>query len=172
MAKRPAGPAADKVEVDAPGSKKAKEASFKASHRIQGPLDTSPALAELDPGPSSKRALRTAKAAATRTIAYRSGDFKPFVKLFAPAVKSICAKENRPVTMNEVVTELIATTRSKPKLGKALKRAFVSRGLREGLWQVSRVVEGKQKVYLRSEYTQIAHDPRHWRFVQPTAAAA
>ena len=99
--------------VDSEASKKAKPDVHEVGFTVIWPNDTSPQFAKLDVANESHRALRTAKAEATSETKYRhgvkGGGYEDFVEPFAAAVASACAKWSRPVTLNEVITEIAET---------------------------------------------------------------
>ena len=149
MAKRPqAGSAAAGSDADA---KKAKPPVHVCTLDIMIPFNTEPESPKLSAGPASKRAARNAEEAATEVLHIKNprgvgseawaASFELFAKPFGAAVTSACAKLSRPVTLNEVITE-IAETGCKLKISKALKERFAWDGFKECRWQISREVPG------------------------------
>ena len=170
--KRSAAPraAASVDSVDA--SKKQKPEVHEGSVTVVWPNDTSPQIAKLDRGNESSRALREAEAAATEVLhitprgagseAGRAASFELFAKPFGAAVASACAKWSRPVTLNEVITE-IAETGCKVQIGKTLKQEFAWRGFSRGRWQISRRVHGQGLVAFPKGSLR-DKDAKKWRF--------
>ena len=156
-------------------AKKAKPHVCVSSHEIMIPPNTEPESPILSAGPAAQREAQKAEAAATEVLqfkeprgagseAIRAADFKRFAKPFGAAVASACAKRRRPVTLNEVTTE-IAETGCKLKIPKRLKDEYAWEGFRQERWGNSRVqFAGRDPVAYPKGTTMKGLRSKDWRF--------
>ena len=178
MPKRPqAGSAAAGSDADA---KKTKPHVCVSSHAIRIPPNTEPESRKLSGGCASQRAAREADENATEVLhiklprgvvseAVRTASFELFAKPFEAAVASACAKWHRPVTLNEVITE-IAKTGCKLKIGKQLKEQYVWKGFNGGRWVISRVQKSGLDPVAYPKDAAMPSRSKDWRF-SPSPAA-
>ena len=170
MPKRPkkADPAAAAVDSDA--SKKPKPREHVIKVKVYWPPDVSERTATLSTGNESKRAARTAEAAATGTMHFRNNaDYPRFVGPFEAAVASALAsaraEKRGPVSLNDVTTAMMKVTNSKLKFeGKRLKNIFAWRGFKEGRWQITRDVPGQGQVAF-PRGSPMDKNPPKWKFL-------
>ena len=135
--------AARQAAVDSDeASKKRKPEVHEGSVKVIWPRDTSPQIAKLCTSAESKRAMRTAEAAATKETRYQQGDFKLFAPPFKAAIASAFAETGGPVSLSRVITAMTKAT-GKVKIGKDLKSRFAWDGFGQGQWQISRRVPGQ-----------------------------
>ena len=108
-AARAAAAAVDSDEA----SKKAKPDVHEVSFVVVWPKDVSPQIAKLDAQQESKRAARQAKQKATSEEAYGQHDYVKFAVPSKAAVASAFTEWRRPVTVTEVINEMIRTGSAK-----------------------------------------------------------
>ena len=136
-AKRVAAAATDA----APDGKKSKHPGFVMTLTVPAPENLSPVPLDLDAAHESMRAAQKAKQEAKRVEQYGRQDFAKFATPFAAAIASASAEKGRPVSLNEVITEMTNMTDCEPKFSpKTLKEKWCWDGFARDLWQISRHV--------------------------------
>ena len=165
MPRRPKRPTRSAAASDA-DAKKQKPRVHVSRHAIVIPPNTEPESPILSAGPASQRAARRADENATSEVTYGEDDYDKFTGPFGTAVASAYAKWRRPVTLNEVITE-IAETGCKVKIGKRSKERFAWDGFKECRWQISREIPGYGLVAFPKGAQRSARD---WR-LSPSPAA-
>ena len=168
MPRRPKRPTRSAAASDA-DAKKQKPRVHVSRHAIVIPPNTEPESPILSAGPASQRAARRADENATSEVTYGEDDYDKFTGPFGTAVASAYAKWRRPVTLNEVITE-IAETGCKVKIGKRSKERFAWDGFKESRWQISRVQFAGRDPVTYPKDTAMPSRARDWRF-SPSPAA-